>query len=106
MKVLKEKKFITACVLIAVLAVVILTAAMLKKSPEDLEDRAAAIEDTIMERALQCYVIEGAYPESLQYLQDNSGLAVNSEDYLIVYTPYADNMPPEVRVISRKEGRT
>ena len=106
MKVLKEKKFITACVLIAVLAVVILTAAMLKKSPEDLEDSAAAIEDTIMERALQCYVIEGAYPESLQYLQDNYGLAVNSEDYLIVYTPYADNMPPEVRVISRKEGRT
>ena len=105
MKMFKEKKFITACVLIAICVVVIFSVSMFRTTPEETKETAAAIEDTIMERALQCYVIEGAYPESLQYLQDNYGLAVNQEDYLIVYTPFADNLPPEVKVISRKEER-
>ena len=47
----------------------------------------------------QCYVIEKAYPESLSYLEENYGLAVNKEDYLIVYQLYAENQPPQIRVM-------
>ena len=54
-------------------------------------------------RALQCYVIEGAYPESLEYLVENYGLAVNTDDYRIVYIPYAENLPPEIKVIYLKD---
>ena len=56
---------------------------------------------SVQKMALQCYVIEGAYPEGLEYLQENYGLTVNTEEYLIIYTPYAENLPPEVKVIYR-----
>ena len=59
--------------------------------------------NTVYARALQCYVIEGAYPESLDYLIENYGLAVNTDDYRIVYIPYAENLPPEIKVIYLKD---
>ena len=48
-------------------------------------------------------MIEGAYPESLDYLVENYGLAVNTEDYRIIYIPYAENLPPEIKVIYLKD---
>ena len=50
-------------------------------------------------RALQCYVIENAYPESLAYLEENYGLTVNKKDFLIVYDLFAENQPPVIKVI-------
>ena len=72
-----------------------------RAAKESMAEQTESIRDTIYERALQCYVIEGAYPESLDYLVENYGLAVNTEDYRILYKPYAENMPPDVRVIYR-----
>lgn len=66
---------------------------------KSMAEQTESIRDTIYKRALQCYVIEGAYPESLDYLEENYGLAVNREDYRILYRAYAENMPPDVRVI-------
>ena len=72
-----------------------------RAAKESMADQTESISDTIYERALQCYVIEGAYPESLDYLIENYGLAVNTEDYRIIYRAYAENMPPDIRVIYR-----
>ena len=74
-----------------------------KAANDSFEEQAEAIKDAVSRRALQCYVIEGAYPESLDYLVENYGLAVNREDYKIVYIPYAENLPPEVKVIYKGE---
>ena len=90
-----------------IIAAVILIAAVFawahKASEDSFEEQAEAIRDTVSRRALQCYVIEGAYPESLDYLVENYGLAVNREDYKIVYIPYAENLPPEVKLIYKKD---
>lgn len=68
---------------------------------DEKEDSIRSITETVQKMALQCYVIEGAYPQSLDYLQENYGLTVNTDDYLIVYTPFAENLPPDVRVVER-----
>ncbi|MBE6019270.1 MAG: hypothetical protein E7230_02890 [Clostridiales bacterium] len=90
-----------------VISAVILIAAVFvwahKAIADSMEEQVEAIRDTVSRRALQCYVIEGAYPESLDYLVENYGLAVNTEDYKIVYIPYAENIPPEVKVIYKKD---
>ena len=99
MKVLRDHKFITACVIVAVIAAALVLWSTLRTTEQDIEQQARAIEDAVSERALQCYVIENAYPESLAYLEDNYGLTVNKEDFKIVYTPYAENLPPDVKVI-------
>ena len=104
MKVLREHKLITVCVIAAVVLTVVLLSRAFTTTEEDKQEQIAAITDTIYERALQCYVIEGAYPESLEYLEENYGLAVNRESYYIVYTPFAENLPPDIRVIEREEG--
>ncbi len=99
MKLLAKHRFLAS----VILAAVILIAAVLVwagvSSRRSMADQTESIKDTIMSRALQCYVIEGTYPESLDYLKENYGLAVNTEDYRIIYIPYAENLPPEVKVI-------
>ena len=61
-----------------------------------------AIKKSINERALQCFVVEGAYPESLEYLEENYGLQLNHDDYYIHYEIFAENLAPDVRVSRRR----
>ena len=100
MRVLKKPWFITLLVLL----ILVSSAFFLfnrSASADEVEESITSIKDTILARALQCYVIEGAYPESLSYLEENYGLTINKDDYKVIYTPFAENMPPEVRVIYR-----
>ncbi len=60
-----------------------------------------SIEKTILERAVQCYAIEGAYPESLDYLEQNYGLQINRSDYFVTYEVFATNILPEVQVLEK-----
>lgn len=93
---------------LAVLAVlaVLAAAGMMKwgvpASGQDLnEESALALRAAVERSALQCYVVEGVYPPSLSYLEENYGLQVNSGDYEIVYDIFASNLPPAIRVIKR-----
>ena len=49
--------------------------------------------------ALQCYVVEGTYPPNLAYLEDNYGLTVNQEDFVVEYRAFSSNLPPSVTVV-------
>ena len=89
-------------VLALVLAAVILTALMAGGSGRNLnEDGAVAIRTAVQRSALQCYAVEGVYPPSLQYLEENYGLQVNTKDYYITYDAFASNLPPTVIVMSK-----
>ena len=65
------------------------------------EESITAIRKAVEQSALQCYVVEGAYPPSLSYLQENYGLRINTEDYYVVYRAYAENQLPDIRVARR-----
>lgn len=103
MRALARHRFLTALVLAAV---IIVAASLLwagSRTKAGMAEQTDSIRDAVRARALQCYVIEGAYPESLDYLIENYGLAVNTEDYRIIYMPYAENLPPEIKVIYLKD---
>ena len=51
--------------------------------------------------ARQCYVVEGVYPPDLDYLRDNYGLQINTDDYYVVYDIYASKQPPTVKVVAK-----
>ena len=99
MRVLRDHKFITVCVIVAIVALILVLSNAMRTTDDDIKASEDAIKQTVQNRALQCYVIEKAYPESLSYLEENYGLAVNKEDYLIVYQLYAENQPPQIRVM-------
>ena len=102
MRVIKEHKFISVCVAAAVIAAVLILWCVLRTTDEDIQQQAEAIKDAVSERALQCYVIENAYPESLAYLEENYGLQVNTRDFYITYSAFASNLPPQVTVTPKE----
>ena len=101
---MKHWKLLIACVLIAVALFVAVQRSSVRASEEEIQESITSIKDAVRRRALQCYVIEGAYPENLAYLEENYGLTVNHDEYLIVYNAYAENLPPEVIVKYRGKG--
>ena len=75
-------------------------------SGNDVTDEgAASIQEAVRRGSMQCYVVEGVYPPDLQYLENNYGLRINTEDYYVVYDCFASNLPPTIRVIAR-DGRS
>lgn len=68
------------------------------------EEGAKALKAAVERCALQCYVVEGAYPVNVEYLEENYGLQVNHRDFYINYDAFASNLPPDVRVTGRHEG--
>ena len=66
------------------------------------EETIVSIKRAVEESALQCYVVEGAYPPDLSYLVDNYGLRVNTERFYVIYDAYAQNQLPDIRVVRRK----
>ena len=103
---MKKAKKIRLIIIAVLLVIVVAAAAGLFSRRAGADERAetrASIEATVSRLALQCYIIEGAYPEGLDYLEANYGLIVNQEEYLIVYRPVAENLPPSVQVLDREE---
>lgn len=97
-----KKKNGLLILLLALLLLALLTVLCFGHSGRDIsEEGAAAIRETVRRSALQCYVVEGVYPPDLQYLEENYGLQINTEDYLVVYDCFASNLPPSIRVIGR-----
>lgn len=89
-----------------VLALLLLAAAVFgfiesARSDDNLANAAAAIRRTVESTARQCYVIEGVYPPDLEYLEQNYGLQINTEDFYVRYEIYASNQPPTVKVVEK-----
>lgn len=61
---------------------------------------AQSLRQAILRSAVNCYATEGAYPESLAYLQEHYGIDWNPEKYVVDYEIIASNQMPSVTVIS------
>lgn len=60
------------------------------------------VETAIRRAAVQCYAIEGAYPQSLQELRDRYGLSVDESRWMVDYRYLADNLSPDITVLPRQ----
>ena len=55
--------------------------------------------DAVRNAALTCYAVEGAYPDSLDYLRSNYGLAYDRSRYQVTYSAFASHLVPEIYVV-------
>jgi hypothetical protein len=65
-------------------------------------NQAKFVEDSVRRSAVQCYAIEGSFPDTiggLQYLESNYGLTIDYSRYAVYYQSMGGNLIPEVRVI-------
>lgn len=63
-----------------------------------------AVRAAVVRAAAQCYSVEGAYPQSVEYLEQHYGLVLNHRRYIVSYEAFSSNLMPEIRVLRRGEG--
>ena len=63
---------------------------------------AASVRTAVLDAAVQCYALEGAYPQSLSYLEENYGVQVNHSRFIVSYEAYASNQLPAVAVLEKQ----
>lgn len=99
------KKGIFCLFLEVTAALLLVLAALLPGIQRSIQENSReAIRDTVLRCAVECYAVEGAYPDSLSYLEDRYGLTVNHRDFIVTYEVFASNQLPEVQVLVRGEG--
>ena len=67
------------------------------------EQQLTLTKQAIQRCAIQCYVLEGRYPSSIEYMQAHYGLAVDLDRFVIHYEKLGDNLLPEISVFSLEE---
>ena len=65
------------------------------------EQAIVSVRESVLNAAKQCCAVEGSYPSSIEHLEDNYGLVVNRDDYVVSYEWFADNVLPSVVVTLR-----
>lgn len=91
--------FLTICLLGIIFALLFQHTDTLSKSLQAQSQQAA---QTAISRALMtCYAVEGCYPSSTDYLEQNYGLYIDHQKYLVDYRIFSTNLMPEVHLIPR-----
>ncbi len=59
-----------------------------------------ATQQAIERAAVLCYATEGFYPPSLEYIQQNYGVQIDTARYTVRYETFASNVMPVIQVNS------
>lgn len=73
-------------------------------SETTLSQQQESLENAIQKSAVHCYAVEGAYPESLDYLKEHYGISYDEDLFLVDYEIIGSNLMPDVHVFLRKGG--
>ena len=70
-------------------------------APENVEKQAAQLQEIIQKAAIQCYSLEGAFPEDLYYLR-HYGVIFDTDRFFFRYESNGiSNYMPDIYVIPR-----
>ena len=88
------------------IVVVLVAAVLLVNRIDTAQDSAETdiVRDAVKNAALTCYAVEGAYPDSVEYLRKHYHLAYDEDRYMITYDAFASNMIPDIWVTERGAG--
>lgn len=100
-----KKDFVSLCwsagVFICMIAVFL--AAVLSFSRRASQRGADTLRDALRRASVQCYAIEGRYPPSLEYLEENYGIRIDRNRYDVFYSGFASNFMPDITVNLHEE---
>ena len=86
---------------IALVAVVLVLAVVFTGRISNRQHTAESeiVRQSIKDAAINCYAVEGAYPDDLDYLRENYGLAYDQSRYFVTYDAFASNLVPDIFVV-------
>ncbi|MEG2652014.1 MAG: hypothetical protein RSA17_00420 [Ruthenibacterium sp.] len=101
----KHKKKRLLLLVLGILTVAILAAALLAIADGAEKtvraQGAASVRTAVQRAAVQCYSVEGSYPQTLQHLEDQYGVQINRKLYIVTYDAFASNIMPEIAVLQK-----
>lgn len=59
------------------------------------------LQNSIRCSVVQCYALEGRYPENLDYLKKYYGISYDEKKYYVDYTAQSSNLMPDITVLKR-----
>ena len=84
------------------IAIIILVVFGLRQAQEaSTAEGARILEDSIRRAVMINYAIEGRYPESIEYIEENFGIHIDRERFVVHYRIFATNILPDITVILR-----
>lgn len=63
------------------------------------------LENAVRRNVIQCYAVEGRYPENIEYLEEHYALRYDKEKYFIGYEVFGENIMPDITVKSKAAYR-
>lgn len=63
------------------------------------------LQAAITRASVQCYAIEGRYPPSAEYLEEEYGISIDRDQYAVFYNGFASNIMPEITVVPLEGGQ-
>ena len=57
------------------------------------------LEDSIRRAVVMCYAVEGRYPNSIEYIEENFGIHIDRSKYAVHYNIFASNLLPDITVV-------
>lgn len=61
----------------------------------------ALLQQSVRRAAVQCYALEGWYPDSIDYLTQHYGVYVDTQRYVVDYRFVAANLMPDITVLPK-----
>ena len=85
-----------------VFTLLVIAAAVVGLRKTEISSRAEGLrllEESVMRAAVQCYAIEGSYPESIAYIEKRYGVYIDRTRYAVHYEIFASNILPDITVV-------
>ncbi len=100
MRLFHFKSIGTVVAVIVSIMILLMVGRSLVQLDQRSRDAGLAVARSAIERAvMQCYALEGMYPPSLSYLQQNYGLLLDEDHYVYQYEVVAGNIHPVIGVV-------
>ena len=99
---MNRRDWIKLLVIVAVLAAAVLLVNRIDTAQDSAETD--IVRDAVKNAAITCYAVEGAYPDSVEYLREHYHLAYDEDRYFITYDAFASNMIPDIWVTEKGAG--
>lgn len=86
----------------SIIFIVLLTSSIVKSTAYYKDNELETIEASIRKALVTCYVTEGYYPSSIDYLKDNYGLVISSK-VNVFYQATGSNIFPDFMVAYKEK---
>jgi len=63
------------------------------------ENQADYLADAVRRAAVQSYALEGRFPDTIGYLEENYGLIIDRKNFAVYYESMGDNLLPQILII-------